>query len=187
MLLGEAHQSEDGSWNFEMIVSWTDGLMGMDKGVSFARKLHIVASRQGTQGIGTKVRATKYEAFGTELTTDTLADTGSDLRLDHMWRDASGHVWFSTFGDHNMGEHVLDYATGRLLLSFRGFQDYPHIIKQYNPSGISIVGGLGQPGAVAIVALETVPPLPFIHGALAFVDISQDFGISSSLPRAELV
>jgi len=97
-----------------------------------------------------------------------------------MWRDAAGYVWFSTYGAHNLGEHVLDWASGKLLLSFHGLQKYPHLIKPYNPSGITIIGGLGEEGSVAVVAIETVPPLPFIHGALAFIDISRDWSATEA-------
>jgi len=95
-----------------------------------------------------------------------------------MWRDAAGYVWFSTFRHGNAGEHVLDYETGKLLLSFHGFDHYNkfnNFLFYYNPSGITIVGGLGEEGSVAIVAIETVPPVPMVHAALYFVDISPNF------------
>jgi hypothetical protein len=53
------------------------------------------------------------------------------------------------------------------------------VSKPYNPSGITIVGGFGQEGAVAVVAVETVPPLPGAHGALLFVDVSNDWGAAA--------
>merc|ERR1712232_730367 len=174
MLIGEERQDGD-TWKLELINSYTDGLMSMDTGVSFARKLFITVQRSGSQGKDTTVKATRWEYFGSDLTTGTVNGTAYDVGLDHMWRDASGYVWFSTFRTHNAGEHVLDYDTGKLLLSFHGFNKFPHIFKPYNPSGITTVGGLGQPGSVAVVALETVPPLPFVHGALLFVDISKNW------------
>lgn len=66
-----------------------------------------------------------------------------------------------------------------MLLSFRGFDAYPHgvVASPYNPSGISVIGGLGQPGALAVVAVETVPPLPANHAALYLVDVSKSWGL----------
>jgi len=177
MLIGHAVQDGD-TWHLEMIISYTDGLMGMDEGVSFARKLYVTVKRRGSTGESTHIDTSRWEYFGSELTTDTLDGTKYDVGLDHMWRDAAGYVWFSTFRKHNAGEHVLDYQTGKLLVSFKGFEKYPHIISPYNPSGISVVGGFGEEGAVAIVAVETVPPLPFVHGALFFVDVSNSWGLT---------
>lgn len=176
MLIGEAVLVGD-TWQLELIMSFSDGLQSLDTGVSFARKMFITVQRNGLRGEGTKVNTTHFESFGTELTTDTLGGTPYDVRLDHMWKDAEGYVWFSTFGLHNTGEHVLDYKTGKLLVSYQGFEQYPHTIKPYNPSGISIVGGFGEPGAVAVVLIETVPPLPIIHGVVVFVDISNGWGL----------
>lgn len=186
LLIGEAVQDGD-VWHLEIISSFTDGLMGMDEGVSFARKIFVTIQRRGETGASTAVNATRWDYFGTDLTTDTLAGTKYDVRLDHMWRDAAGYVWFSTFGNHNAGEHVLDYKTGNLLASFHGFNQYPHIIQPYNPSGITIVGGFGEEGAKAVVAVETVPPLPFIHAALFIVDISNGWGLTPANADAVFV
>merc|ERR1712139_332569 len=138
-------------------------------------------------GKASAANVTHWEAFGEELTTDTVAGTKYDVGLDHMWRDAAGYVWFSTFRRHNAGEHVLDYKTGKLIASFHGFDKYPHIIQPYNPSGITIVGGFGQQGSVAVVAVETVPPLPFIHAALYFIDISNSSWLGPEFSHAQFV
>lgn len=97
-----------------------------------------------------------------------------------MWRDAAGYVWFSTYGVHNAGEHVLDYDTGKLIATFHGFDKYPHspISGAYNPSGISVVGGFGRKDSVAVVAIEAIPPLPTIHSALYFVNISNGWDLT---------
>lgn len=175
LLIGES-EKVGSAWHFDLIVSYTDGASDLDLGVSMMRKLRVVVDRQGPEGDQTTLRVPAYADWGAALWRDTLAGTPYDVRVDHMWRDGKGYVWISTFGKHNAGEHVMDYDTGALLYTYHGFENAspfpgPHGL-YFNPSGISVVGGFGEPGAIAVVAVESVIPLPTLKAIAFFVDVS---------------
>jgi hypothetical protein len=177
ILLGDSSQDENGTWHIEAIISWTDGQSQMTTGISFARKVRLEVRRAGHLGDATTVVAGSWDYFGADLWEDTVAGTDEDVRLDHMWRDAAGYVWFSTFSKSQQhgGEHVLDWETGHLLYSYLGFGKASPLgrLLPFVASGISTIGGLGLPGSMALVTVEAVPPLPVFKGALFLVDISQ--------------
>jgi len=125
------------------------------------------------------------EEFGTDLWRDTV--TGDhDVGLDHAWVDASRSLlWVTSFRKDNPGIHMLNYVTGQLLYTIRGFDTY--FPGQYTyPAGVSGYGTMGQKGSYLTIATSTqkgltVPPILRFTGksALFVMDISKIMNIKA--------
>lgn len=159
--LGIDGLSTDDSHVFDLMLVFTGGAM-FDKGVSSLNKLQVEVKRTHqpvTRKEKLTVRSTSSAPFGQQLWNHTV-DKPSDVGCDHAWLDDSKkYVWVSTFRRENDGLHLLDYATGGLLYSIHGFDDY--LKEQYSYSaGVSGMGTFRQSGSMIAMCTSTMPHVP---------------------------
>jgi len=155
---------------FDLFLIFTGGA-GFDEGESSLHKLKVKVLLDNVQTLS-------MVDFGTDLWKKSVTGT-HDAGLDHAWVDATKNLlWVTTFRKANPGVHMMDYKTGRLIYSIRGFDSF--FPGQYlYPAGVSGYGTLGREGSYLTIATSTqkgltVPPiLDFGKAALFVMDISK--------------
>jgi hypothetical protein len=154
----------DNEFQFDLLLVFTGGAM-FDTGVSSINKMQVKVTRKKqpiTGKLEVKVASLADAPFGAQLWNDTVAKP-SDVGCDHAWLDDSKkYVWVSTFRRKNDGLHLLEYATGKLLYSIHGFNNY--VKAQYSYSaGVSGVGTYLQQGSMIAMCTSTMPHVPNQH------------------------
>jgi hypothetical protein len=132
---------------FDLLLVFT-GELHFVSGESSMRKVTVRATNtNGKRGLQTERSA----AFATDLFVD-YPPAGNDVGGDHVWVDDSGrYVWVSAFRKSGAGLHMLEYDTGRLLYSVKGFDKYLDGQFTYS-AGVHGVGTLGEPGSYLALA-----------------------------------
>jgi len=159
---------EDDS-KFDMFLIFTGGA-GFDKGWSSMRKLKVQAMMDHPE-----VQESSF--YATDLWNATVTEP-EDVGLDHAWVDDTKELmWVTSFREGNPGAHMVNYTTGELLYTVRGF--HTNIPGQYTyPAGVSGVGSVGKAGSMIAVATSTqkgltIPPLmDFGYSGVFLVDLA---------------
>lgn len=125
---------------FDLILIFTGGVTTKGEGgASHMKKLTMQRFPGG------KPRTLRSEYFGEQLWRNTV-ELPFDVGLDHAWLEEGGeYLWVCSFRDSNPGVHMVEYATGNLVLSLHGFTSVPNINGYIFPSGISGYGKHGKP------------------------------------------
>jgi hypothetical protein len=140
------------STSFELLIVYTGGFIPtFDYGVSHIEKMTITYDRSDPDAVPV---VTEQRNFGEQLWNDTVEGaTGPrgplDVGADHIWVDGNpDYFWVSAYRRGNAGLHMLDMATGELILSLREFNLLPHdpTIWSY-PAGVAGFGEVGKLGS----------------------------------------
>jgi len=155
--------------SFDLLLLFTGGA-GFDQGVSSMHKLKV-------KTLLDDVQVQSMVPFATDLWNVTVKEP-HDIGLDHAWVDDTKKlIWVSAFRETNPGIHMVDYETGELKYSLRGFDSYFPGQFTY-PAGVSGTGTLGQEGSLLALATSTqkgltVPPLlQWGRSGVFIIDIS---------------